>query len=130
MYASELRAAARRALTNRWPLAIVAGLLVRLLCGTNGSRPSINLTYSLGHGVQPSISLGNLPAPLQASLVSTAASLLAAALLMSLLYFTIGSVVQLGYARFNLSLIDGESLSFPISSPTSPGSGPPSAPVF
>ena len=54
----------------------------------------------------------SLPDELLLWLTGAAFMALAASLFMWLLYFTIGSVVALGYARFNLDLIDGRSPAF------------------
>ena len=83
--AAEFRRMAREALKGRWGLAVLASLIAALLGGTASDIvTSVMDTYNAQQGV-------NFTVPL----ISFAVSLF------------IGSVVTIGYAWFNLELIDG-----------------------
>jgi len=109
MYAADFRASARRALSGKWFLAVVAGLIAVLLGGASFDGPELKVNYSSEAGVHASLGFLDLPDSMVSWLVGAAVLFFIAAIVMGLLYFTIGSVVNLGYARFNLNLIDGGS---------------------
>lgn len=114
MYAADFRAAARRALAGRWGLAVVAGLIARLLGAGSSGVPEIKFQFQMTETganltLTPSVSLlPDLPPVLQAWVAGRLVLLILCALAVALLFFTVGSVVALGYARFNLALADGE----------------------
>lgn len=115
-YAADFRQEARAALQGKWPLAILVGLVAAILGGATSGRPEfkINFTggslnaniqyagqtiYSWGDGITPG---------LRAVLVGGAIYLILAAIVLGVLYFILGSVIEVGYARFNLNLTAGE----------------------
>ncbi|MGI5894584.1 MAG: DUF975 family protein [Candidatus Merdivicinus sp.] len=91
--AEDFRAAARAALKGRWPEAILAGLIYSLLAGSSYQGATLNISLNGGDSF----------------LSSSAAALIAGVILVSFLVFLIiGGAIQLGYALFNLNLIDGK----------------------
>ena len=115
-YAADFRQEARAALQGKWPLAILVGLVAAILGGATSGGPEfkINFTggslnanvqyagqtiYSWGDGITPG---------LRAVLVGGAIYLILAAIVLGVLYFILGSVIEVGYARFNLNLTAGE----------------------
>ena len=119
-YAADFRQEARAALQGKWPLAILVGLVAAILGGATSGGPEfkINFTggslnaniqyagqtiYSWGDGITPG---------LRAVLVGGAIYLILAAIVLGVLYFILGSVIEVGYARFNLNLTAGEKPSF------------------
>ena len=115
-YAADFRQEARAALQGKWPLAILVGLVAAILGGATSGGPEfkINFTggslnaniqyagqtiYSWGDGITPG---------LRAVLVGGAIYLILAAIVLGVLYFILGSVIKVGYARFNLNLTAGE----------------------
>lgn len=119
-YAADFRAISRDALRGRWLLAIVVGLIASLLGGIGASRPKVsfdvtssgahvNLSlagqtiYSTGRGLSPQ---------LQAFLIGSILYIAVAALALAAVYFVLGSVIGVGYARFNLGMVDHTSPSF------------------
>ena len=119
-YAADFRQEARAALQGKWPLAILVGLVAAILGGATSGGPGfkINFTggslnaniqyagqtiYSWGDGITPG---------LRTFLVGGAVYLILAAIMVGVLYFVLGSVVKVGYARFNLDLTAGETPSF------------------
>lgn len=118
--AADFRQSARAALQGKWPLAILVGLVAAILGGATSGGPEfkINFTggslnaniqyagqtiYSWGDGITPG---------LRTFLVGGAVYLILAAIVVGVLYFVLGSVVKVGYARFNLDLTAGETPSF------------------
>ena len=119
-YAADFRQEARAALQGKWLLAILVGLVAAILGGATSGGPEfkINFTggslnanvqyagqtiYSWGDGITPG---------LRTFLVGGAVYLILAAIVVGVLYFVLGSVVKVGYARFNLDLTAGETPSF------------------
>ena len=119
-YAADFRQEARAALQGKWPLAILVGLVAAILGGATSGGPEfkINFTggslnaniqyagqtiYSWGDGITPG---------LRAVLVGGAIYLILAAIVLGVLYFILGSVIEVGYARFNLNLTAGEKTTF------------------
>lgn len=120
--AAAFRWDAREALRGKWLLAVLVGLVAFLLGGamSEGNGPEIKLNFD-GHGVAPSLqiagqtvySLGRGMSPgLRAVLVGGAVYLVVIGLVLAVLYYVLGSVIQVGYAKFNLGLIDHESPAF------------------
>lgn len=113
MYARDFRALARQALSGRWALAVGTGLVAVLLGGdlvsTGGSagssvgRSASDYVQEYGVG-----SFWDLP-----EFVLTLFVILASILsIYAIVCFVIGGPVQLGYAKFNLALIDHKDAQF------------------
>ena len=109
MYASDFRAAARSALSGRWVIAVVAGLIASILGGASGGGPELKLNLDSAQGASVSLKgfLG-LDIPLSPSILTAwLTSFVVAALILGVALYILGSVISLGYAQFNLDLIDG-----------------------
>ena len=107
MYARDFRALARQALSGRWGVAVLTGFLAALLGGTmassggSGSGGS-SVGSSAGEFIQSSGGHYEIP-----DFVWTALIIFGTLLsIYALVCFIIGGTVQLGYAKFNLALID------------------------
>ena len=115
-YAADFRREAREALRGKWVLAILAGVVAMLLGGTLSNGPQVNFSYSGGdlsanlqYAGQNIYAWGNGITPgLRAFFVGSAIYLVLAALVLAVFYFILGSVICVGYARFNLDLTGGE----------------------
>ena len=105
MYAADFRAAARRALTGRWLLAVLTGLVAALLGGASGLM-EFKVAASNGR-VVGQVQLGLLTLNISPNLWGWLSSMVILALVVSLAWYVLGSVIQLGYARFNLDLTGG-----------------------
>lgn len=123
--ASEFRQSARTALSGKWGIAVIAGLIAGLLGGSNeGGGVSFNFDlsgfnnsdYEGGEVTLPSE--GGLPSfdeifsgvdPTFWAIFGTVAIVtIAIGIVFGLAYFFLGSIIEVGYAKFNLNLIDGE----------------------
>ena len=118
--AAEFRELARNALRGKWGTAVIVGLVAVLLGGIatqgarinvdiDGSSAGLNLSlagqtvFSTREGLQPAMST---------FLAGAVGYIILVALVMALLYLFLGSVVGVGYARFNQELVDQNNADF------------------
>ena len=111
---SDFKRLARERLSGRWVIALLAGVVASILGGIGSSGPEI--TFELNeYGANANLVIGNqtvystsggINSELMAFLVGGAIVIVLAALAFAILYFVLGSVVGVGYAKFNLDLID------------------------
>lgn len=107
MKARDFRALARQALSGRWGVAVLTGFLAALLGGTMASSGGSggggsSVGSSAGEFIQSSGGHYEIP-----DFVWTALIIFGTLLsIYALVCFIIGGTVQLGYAKFNLALID------------------------
>ena len=114
-YAADFRQEAREVLQGNWLLAILVGLVAALLGGASSDGPEFKINFSGGaldanlqYAGQTIYSWGDGITPgLRTFLVGGAVYLILAAVVLGVLYFVLGSVIQVGYARFNLNLTAG-----------------------
>lgn len=113
-YASDFRAAARDALKGRWGIAVIAGLLASLLGAINATGPQVKLDIT-DNGASINFMFGNQQVyssaggwvpELNAFIVGGAIYMIVLALAMAAVLFVLGSVISLGYSKFNLELVD------------------------
>lgn len=113
-YASDFRTTARDTLKGRWGIAVIAGLIASLLgaIATNGPEVKLNISdnganinFMFANQQIYSSSGGWMP-ELNAFIVGGALYIIVAALVMAVVFFVLGSVISLGYSKFNLDLID------------------------
>lgn len=115
LYAADFRAHARASLAEKWGLAVLAGLIAALLGAGSLEGLKLNLEFSnlgtvvsfelFGHTIFST--LESHPDTLLNWLLSHAALISIAAILMAIVFGIIGSTVSVGYAKFNLRLVDG-----------------------
>ena len=113
-FASDFRTIARDALRGRWGIAVLAGLVASLLGAIGSEGPEVTFNYSdsgasldLMIAKQQIYSSGEGWLPeLNAFLLGSTAYILTAALVMAAVFLVLGSVISLGYSRFNLDLVD------------------------
>lgn len=124
--ASEFRLAAREALKGKWWLAVGVGVVASILGGGSGdTSPNINIELPFPNGssdtiVTPDVNTVNLSwesfqetfANVLPFFVGIGAFALLVALVMGIAYFVLGSIVGVGYAKFNLNLIDRREATF------------------
>ena len=109
MYARDFRALARQALSGRWGVAILTGFVAALLGGTIGSGSVNSSAVNRGSDyIQENGWLFDLPDYVYAILLILT-SVIAVYALVCLI---VGGTVQLGYAKFNLALVDHKEASF------------------
>lgn len=114
--ASDFRAIARNALKDNWVVAVIAGLLAAILGGVASNGPEVklnisdsgaNMVFSFA-GQQLYSTGGGWNDGLTGLLIGAATYIMLIALILAAVYFVLGSVIEVGYARFNLTLVDKE----------------------
>ncbi|MEE1244378.1 MAG: DUF975 family protein [Acutalibacteraceae bacterium] len=105
---SDLRFIARRALTGRWGVAIGSSIVASFLGGIYSANINFNFNYSDNETAGNSVFswFSNLTGSQMVFLGAAGAFLLNMALVFSIARLFIGSIVGIGYARFNLDLVD------------------------
>lgn len=109
--ASDLRRTARFSLKGKWGVAVLAGFLASLLGATGSSididyKTSENSTQISNSSGQP-IDVNSLSEYIDPELAATIVSVIGIiALFSTLIALLIGSVVEIGYSKFNIDLID------------------------
>ena len=114
--ASDFRLLARNALKNKWGIAILAGLIASILGGASSSGGGgVSFNFNLGNYNNNSSGSTEFSTNSFASedfqtflaiFLSVMGIIIVVALVVSLVYLFIGSIVELGYSKFNLKLID------------------------
>lgn len=113
--AADFRYIAREALKGKWGIAVIAGLIASLLGGLGSDGPEVKLNIDLSEGANVSFEYagqtilstsGGINDQLGAVLIGSAIYIAIAAILLAAVYFVLGSVIEAGYARFNLNLVD------------------------
>ena len=114
-YAADFRQDARFAHENRWSMAVLMGLVAAILGGAGSNGPEIKLNIDTS-GVsanfqiagQNVVSWGSGDPALRAFLGESTLYIMVIALALAAVYFILGSMVSVGYARVNLELYHGE----------------------
>ena len=113
--AADFRYIAREVLRGKWGIAVIAGVIASLLgaLGSEGTEVKLNVDMSEGANVsfeyagQTFLSTsGGINDQLSAVLIGSAIYIAIAAILLAAVYFVLGSVIEAGYARFNMNLVD------------------------
>ena len=114
LYAADFRARARMALSGKWTMAVIAGLIAGLLTGSFSGGPKLSVNFEGGDldvafqmFGQTVISTAEHRPALFAFMAVNFLTLFVAAVVLAIVFGVIGSTVSVGYARFNLNLVDG-----------------------
>ena len=111
-YASDFRSIARNALKGKWGIAVIAGLIASLLGAIGSSGPELNLELNEGNfnaslqilGQDVISTNGGLEFwPVFAGIATYIAIF---AVITGIALFILGSIVEVGYMKFNLDLVD------------------------
>jgi len=113
-YAADFRRIAREALSGRWGIAVIAGLLATLLGAVSSGGPELNFEINdnganLGvefAGQQIFSSGTGWNEQLTGILIGGTAIIILSALVSAVIFFVLGGVIEVGYSRFNLDLVD------------------------
>lgn len=119
-YAADFRAIARDALRGKWAIAVIVGLVAVLLGGAGSEGPKIKLNIEGGSanlgfemaGQTIFSTGGSLNSDVGAFLVGGAIYIMLVALVIAAIHLFLGSVVGVGYSRFNLELVDHNDAGF------------------
>lgn len=106
-YAADFRFEARRALTGRWGIAVGASFLASLLGGaSSNSSVSFNTSSSSTSLEDLTSSFDSLSSDEMTILIAILILVFGMVLIFSIALAFIGSIISIGYSRFNLDLID------------------------
>lgn len=119
-YAADFRAIARDALRGKWAIAVIVGLVAVLLGGAGSEGPKIKLNIEGGSanlgfemaGQTIFSTGGSLNSDVGAFLVGGVIYIMLVALVIAAIHLFLGSVVGVGYSRFNLELVDHNDAGF------------------
>lgn len=114
-YAADFRHVAREALLGKWGIAVIACLIASLLggLGSNGFETELNFDMSGGTNVgvtyagQTIFSTnGGINEHFGAFLIGSAIYITIVAIIIAVLYFVVGSVIEVGISRFSMDMVD------------------------
>ena len=115
--AADFRREAREALKGKWMIAVLVGLAAALLGATgngfgfnfetNADTAAVNVTFADANIYTADISHAST-AGMEAFLAGTVTYILMIALVLAVVQFILGCITAVGYAKFNLDLVDGE----------------------
>ncbi len=118
--AKDFRRIAREVLTSKWTLAVLVGLVATLLGGLASESPQFKINIDAS-GADVSFHFagqnifstgGGLDSDIGARIVGSFGFIMITALVMAVIYFVLGSFVGVGYAKFNLNLVDKKETAF------------------
>ena len=113
-FAADFRYIAREALRGKWLIAVIAGLIAFLLGGLGSEGLEVKLNVDMS-GAMVSFEVagltilstsGGVREYLGAFLAGSAIIIAVAAIVLAAVYFILGSVIEAGYAKYNLELVD------------------------
>lgn len=119
--AADFRREAREALGGKWLPAVLTGLVASLLGATGSEGIDINFERSVD-AARIDIDLGGFSvysagidyadsAAIQTFLTGTALYVFLIALIAAVLFFILGCIVTIGYAKYNMELVEGKEVS-------------------
>lgn len=119
-FAADFRKMARDALNERWKTAVLVGLIAILLGAVEGIDAKIKIHVNfpkadlrLSFAGQTIFSTGgSAHSGVYAWILGNTVFLMIVVLIIAALYLVLGGIVSVGYARFNLNLVDGFDASF------------------
>ncbi len=123
MRASDYRKQAWSALSGKWGISILAALVASLLGGTSSLAAEIisvdsNININVGNSTDYSELFASFQTETWIIVAILTVIICALVVTMTILFiysaimFCIGSIVKVGYCRFNINVIDGENLRF------------------
>ena len=111
-YASDFRSIARNALKGKWGIAVVAGLIASLLGAIGSGGPELNVELNDGNFNASLQILGQNVissdggAEFWHVFAGSAIYIAIFAVITGIALFILGSIVEVGYMKFNLELVD------------------------
>ena len=120
--AEDFRRIARNALTNKWFMAVAVGLVASILGGVSSGGPefkvnidgnNVSMNFNLaGQTIYSTGTNGGISSEVGAWIIGSLGIIFIVALVIAAIYFILGSFVGVGYAKFNLNLVDKKESAF------------------
>ena len=121
-FAEDFRRIARNALTNKWFMAVAVGLVASILGGVSSGGPefkvnidgnNVSMNFNLaGQTIYSTGTNGGISSEVGAWIIGSLGIIFIVALVIAAIYFILGSFVGVGYAKFNLNLVDKKESAF------------------
>ncbi|MDO4554777.1 MAG: DUF975 family protein [Lachnospiraceae bacterium] len=106
--ANDFRKKARDGLSGRWATAVITGLVASILGGSSFSGQAANMAER----TSDSSTFTELFSSISPVILAVVMGILSMALVWSILILIIGGAVKLGYAEFNLNVVDQREVHF------------------
>ena len=120
--AEDFRRIARNALTNKWFIAVAVGLVASILggIGSNGPEFKVNIDGSnismnfnvAGQTIKSIGTNGGVDSEVGMFILASLHIIIIASLFAAVIYFVLGGFIGVGYAKFNLNLVDKKNAAF------------------
>lgn len=120
--AEDFRRIARNALTNKWFIAVAVGLVASILggIGSNGPEFKVNIDGSnismnfnvAGQTIKSIGTNGGVDSEVGMFILASLPIIIIASLFAAVIYFVLGGFIGVGYAKFNLNLVDKKNAAF------------------
>ncbi len=107
--AEDFRRIARISLTNNWLLAVVAGLVASLFGATGVSGPKFKINID---GSNSNLTFNFAGQDIFSTVAVNIGIIMVAVIVMLIVSLVLGSFVGVGYAKFNLNLVDKKNVAF------------------
>lgn len=113
-YAADFRQIARDCLKGKWGIAVLAGMLAMLMGGVSSNGPEVTFQYN-NNGATINLEIADqtiysttqgIAPELRGILIGGAVYIIIISLVMAVAYFILGSIIKVGYSKFNLDLVD------------------------
>ena len=121
-FAEDFRRIARNAFTNKWFIAVAVGLVASFLGGVCSGGPefkvnidgnNVSMNFNLaGQTIYSTGTNGGISSEVGAWIIGSLGIIFIVALVIAAIYFILGSFVGVGYAKFNLNLVDKKESAF------------------
>jgi len=120
--AEDFRRIARESLTGKWFIAVAVGLVASILggIGSNGPEFKVNIDGSnismnfnvAGQTIKSIGTNGGVDSEVGTFILASLPIIIIASLFAAVIYFVLGSFIGVGYAKFNLNLVDKKNAAF------------------
>ena len=120
--AEDFRRIARNDLTNKWFIAVAVGLVASILGGISGGGPefkvnidgsNISMNFNVAGQTIKSIGTnGGVDSEVGMFILASLPIIIIASLFAAVIYFVLGGFIGVGYAKFNLNLVDKKNAAF------------------
>jgi len=110
-YAADFRQEARESLKGNWLNAVIAGLLASIL-GAGASVGGFNFNFNFSDSGSDGGTLSEVVnSDIMGVIIGVLSTVFIVALIIGAGFFVLGSIIDLGYAQFNLDLVDKKPIS-------------------
>ena len=118
--AEDFRRIARDVLTGKWLIAVAVGLVASILGVSGGNEPEFKINIDASNpglnfnfaGQDIFSTGGGINSGVGAFIAGSLGIIMIVAIVMAVIYFVLGSFVGVGYAKFNLNLVDRKAAAF------------------